>query len=219
MKEKSVHKAALLPSLFLAPIAYYCKLYAYETIIIDGGEHYVKQTYRNRCEIATPQGLQSLTIPVERTGEGWHTAMRDVRMSSHGNWKHLHWQALTTAYDGSPYFEYYMDELREIYGTASNSLFDFNETLREKVCEWLDIQPNIFVSDNYVQATDEMDDFRCAFSPKHKVMDNLFSLQKYHQVFELKQGFMSNLSILDLVFNMGRESLLVLRDSVAFVQS
>lgn len=213
MKIGKPDKIAVMPALFLAPVNYYCKLFVYDRIIIDGGEHYVKQTYRTRCEISAPQGVQSLTIPVERNGVG-HTAMKDVEMSTHGDWKHLHWQALVTAYDGSPYFEYYMDELRAIYDVPYTRLFDFNEALRKIVCEWLDIQPEVTISENYVQITEDMDDFRSSFNPKHPIPDSSFCPQVYHQVFENKLGFLPNLSILDLIFNMGRESLLVLRDSV-----
>lgn len=204
-----ISRTAVLPATYAGPVSYYVLMLAYDKVVIDAGEHYVKQTYRNRCEIASPQGVQSLTIPAERTSEN-HVAMRDVGISEHGDWRHLHWQALVTAYDGSPYFEYYMDELREIYEADCCRLLDFNEALRRKVCEWIDIQPSVTVSDAYVDITDEMDDFRASFSPKKEKPVLEFPLRVYHQVFEHRYGFLSDLSILDLVFNMGPESLLYL---------
>ena len=112
--------AVWLPTAYLAPVSYYCKLYASRQAYVDGWEHYVKQTYRNRCIIASPHGRQALTVPIERNDPS-HTAVRDIRLSNHGNWRHLHWQALVTAYDASPYFEYYADDLRPVLERPSTA--------------------------------------------------------------------------------------------------
>lgn len=133
---------ALLPSAYFAPIQWYQKLVQYPAVFIDAHEHFVKQTYRNRCHIAAPDGVQALTVPVERS-ETSKTAMKDVRISDHGNWRHLHWNALCTAYNDSPFFLYYADELRPFFERKYTFLYDFNLEITRKLCELLDITPAI----------------------------------------------------------------------------
>ena len=107
----------LLSTAYAPPVSYFVKLYEYATsgrIALEGCEHYIKQSYRNRCCILGPNGVQSLTIPVELS-QGTKTPIREVRISEHGAWRHLHAQALRTAYSASPFFEYYADELLPFY--------------------------------------------------------------------------------------------------------
>jgi hypothetical protein len=173
----------------------------------------VKQTYRNRCVIDSPNGALPLTIPVDK-GEGGKCLMKDVRISDHGNWRHLHWQALVASYYNSPFFEYYQDDFRPFYDRKWDFLADFNEELLYKCCELIDMQPSISRSLAYEKA--EGEDYRSIISPKcADGADTFFSPKSYYQVFQHKTGFKPNLSIVDLLFNMGPESLLVLRDSVS----
>jgi len=207
--------SVLLTSAYLAPVQYYTKLYAYDRILEERCDHYVKQTYRNRCVIAGPGGPQALTIPVEHAGAG-KTAMRDVRISDHGNWRHLHWTALVTAYDGSPFFEYYADDFRPFYERRYAFLLDFNAALQEKVLELLGLSPHIEPTGHYADAAEADTDLREAISPKAGFRaDTTFRPAAYYQVFSARHGFLPNLSIADLLFNMGPEARLVLRDSCA----
>ena len=107
-------RICLLSSAYLAPVQYYTKLYAYAEAYVEAYEHYVKQTYRNRCLIASPSGVQALTIPVVKPASD-KCPMKDIRISDHGNWRHLHWNALETAYRNSPFFEYYADDFLPFY--------------------------------------------------------------------------------------------------------
>ena len=93
--------AALLSSAYCAPVQWYQKLNRYDAVVVEQYDNFLKQTYRNRCIIATANGTQALTIPVEK-GDSDKCLMRDVRISDHGNWRHLHWNALATAYGDSP---------------------------------------------------------------------------------------------------------------------
>jgi hypothetical protein len=200
-----------LSTAYLAPVQYYCKLYTFDTVMMEKQENYLKQTYRNRCLIATANGIQSLSIPVENPQTG-KCLTKDIRISEHGKWRHLHWNALVSAYRVSPFFEYYQDELAPFYEQKNQFLFDFNEQLRLLVCELIDIQPNVKYTNDYQSAVQH--DFRELIRPKHAGKDESFDPQPYYQVFGEKFGFLSNLSIVDLLFNMGPEAVLVLQRSV-----
>lgn len=204
----------VLSTAYLAPIQYYTHLYATDKAVEDRGEHFLKQTYRNRCYIATPTGAQPLTIPVVRDGLA-HTAVRDIRISDHGNWRHLHWAALVSAYDNSPYFEYYADDFRPFYERKYEFLADFNAELRDLILNLLSLERNIDVSLAYVSPTpDESADLRNIISPKTSLdADIHFTPQPYYQVFAERTGFIPNLSIVDLLFNMGPESRMILKQS------
>ncbi len=208
-------RPAILSTAYWAPIRHYTKLYSCPTIYKERNEHYVKQTYRNRCVIATAGGVQTLTVPVERDGDV-KTSVRDVRISDHGNWRHLHWNALVSAYKNSPFFEYYADDLRHFYEQKYRYLFDFNEEIERCVCDLLGLEINSVLSETYFDATQlNADDFRNAISPKCTYSaDSAFSPKPYYQVFRERYGFLPDLSIADLLFNMGPEARLILRDSV-----
>ena len=218
---------ALLSTTYFGPVQWYQKLYRYEEVEIEQWESFQKQTYRNRCLIATTQGIQALTVPVER---GTSPLIKDIRISDHGNWRHLHWNALVSAYGESPFFEYYQDDIRPFFKKRWDYLLDFNEAIREKMCELLDIQPkvkyslefkvyslemNTLVAEkstiNYKQSTINKEiDFREGIRPKHPMEDPDFEPKPYYQVYQQKHGFLANLSILDLLFNMGPEGIFYL---------
>ena len=206
---------ALLSTTYFGPLQWYQKLYRHEATEIEQWESFLKQTYRNRCLIATTQGIQALTVPIER---GTSQLIRDIRISDHGNWRHLHWNALVSAYGESPFFEYYQDDIRPFFENRWDYLFDFNEAIREKMCELLDIQPKVGFTDSWVDISEASDssessdysDFREAINPKHPLPDPDFVPKPYYQVYQQKHGFLPNLSILDLLFNMGPEGIFYL---------
>lgn len=205
----------ILSSAYMAPVQYYAHLYAAGCAVEDRGEHFVKQTYRNRCYIATPDGPLALTVPIVREN-ATRTPMHQIRLSDHGNWRHLHWNALASAYDSSPYFMYYADELREVFEKPFTYLVDFNEALENLFLDFLSLPRRIEVSRDYIAALPPgSSDFRQAISPKAPAgNDPFFRPMAYYQVFAMRTGFLPNLSIADLLFNMGPESRLILRGSV-----
>ncbi len=204
-----------LSSAYLGPVSYYSKLYAADTVYMERCEHYSKQTYRNRCVIASAGGPLALTIPTESNG-GEKCLMRDVRISDHGNWRHLHWNALESAYRQTPFFEYYADEFRPFYEHQIKYLFDFNEGLRHLVCSLIGFTPRVIPTGEYLHEVPEGTlDLRNSIHPKQDFrLDPSFVAHPYYQVFKARHGFLPDLSIADLLFNMGPESLLVLRDSI-----
>lgn len=201
----------LLSTAYLAPVEYYTKLLSYKKINIERYDNYIKQTYRNRCVIAAADGPLSLTIPTEKS-DSPKQLVKDVRISDHGNWRHVHWNALVSAYKNSPFFEYYADDFAPFYEKKFPFLVDFNDELCRMICSMIDIQPDIHYTDTYNQKCDECDDFRESIHPKHDFMvsDPEFTPKPYYQVFKDKFGFLPNLSIVDMLFNMGPESLVLL---------
>ena len=205
-----------LSSAYLAPVEYYVHLMRADRIFIERYDNYVKQTYRNRCIIAAADGPLALTIPTEKS-ESPKCSMKDIRISDHGNWRHMHWNALVSNYQNSPFFEYYADDFRKFYEQKYPFLWDFNQEICQLVCELIDIHPQMTGTDAYQTSfsADELD-LREAIHPKKKSleMNPYFTPAPYYQVFKENYGFLPNLSIADLLFNMGPESVLILQQSL-----
>ena len=197
----------LLSTTYFGPVQWYQKLYRSDEVQIERYESFLKQTYRNRCLIATTQGVQALTVPVEHHNS---QLIKDLRISDHGNWRHLHWNALQSAYGESPFFEYYQDDIRPFFEKRWTFLLDFNEEIREKMCELIDIRPKVSFSSEFSMECGEFTDYRNTITPKHPEPDPDFSPKPYYQVYGQKHGFLPNLSVLDLLFNMGPESIFYL---------
>lgn len=200
---------AILSSTYFGPVQWYQKLNRYDECLIERHESFIKQTYRNRMVIATTNGPLALTIP---TTHGDSMAMKDIRISDHANWRHVHWNALLSAYGESPFFPYYQDDIRPFYEKKYEFLFDFNMETMEKMIELLDIRPKVSVTDEYVSIQHStfntpISDFREAIRPKHPLPDPEFTPARYYQVYEQKHGFLPNMSILDLLFNEGNEAI------------
>ncbi len=207
-------KQVLLSTTYFGPVQWYQKLYRYDRVFIERCDTFHKQTYRNRCVIATTNGAQTLTVPVERAAGAQQ--VRDIRISDHGNWRHIHWHALLSAYSESPFFDYYADDIRPFFERKWEFLYDYNMEICQKMCELLDITPHISPTNQYTHAEDlprfgcENADFRDAIDPKHPLEDRDFAPKNYYQVYAVKHGFMPNLSVLDLLFNMGTEAIFYL---------
>ena len=208
-------KDIILGSAYLAPVSYFAALYSCRKAYIERYDHYMKQTYRNRCVIASADGPLSLTIPVEKSSEG-KCAMKDIRVSEHGNWRHVHRNAFVAAYKQSPFFDYYVDEFNAFFDRKYEFLYDFNMELTQWLCEQIDIQPELVPTTEYMDTGEGILDLREAIHPKKSAVDmaSFYRPVPYYQVFDSRHGFQPDLSIVDLLFNMGPESLLVLRDGV-----
>ena len=212
---------ALLQTTYFGPVQWYQKLYRYDHCLIEQYDSYQKQTYRNRCVIATANGLQALTVPVEHHANSQmlianSSQVKDLRISDHNQWRKVHWNALQSAYSESPFFEYYVDDIRPFFEHKYDFLIDFNKAIRQKICELIDIHPHVEYTTEYVKPTANsqqpiaFSDFREVIHAKHPQPDADFEAKPYWQVFQHRYGFQPNLSILDLLFCMGPESVFYL---------
>jgi hypothetical protein len=200
----------LFSTAYFAPVQYYWHWRRSAFPVLEACEHYIKQTWRNRCVIGTANGPMTLSLPVE--GGAMKSNIREVRLSEHGNWQHLQWNSIESAYNSSPFFEYYADDLRPFFEEKPGFLFDFNEKIHVTMCELLDITTSSAMTTNYISESEVSVgcvDLRNSIHPK-KTFDSSFKAVPYYQVFDRKFGFQPNLSILDLLFNMGPEAILYL---------
>ena len=199
-----IEKGAVLPLFYLPPVEYFAALKKYTPdVIIESEEHFPKQTYRNRADIYTPDGKLSLTVPVVKGAKN-HTRVKDVKISYEFNWQRLHWMSLQACYRRSAYFEYYEDDLAPFYEKRFDFLFDYNEQLLNFVLKAIKLQVGINYTEDYSRTYPGLIDLRSAMNAKKQ---SHFKQIPYFQVFEDRHGFLPNLSIVDLLFNQGPQTI------------
>ena len=191
----------LLSSAYLPPISFFTAIDSGGDVLIEQYDNYCKQTYRNRCRIATAGGVQTLTIPVVKA-DSPKQLMKDVRISDHGEWRRQHWNALESAYMNSPFFMYYQDDFRPFYDKKYEFLVDFNTELTLLILKLAGINKELRLTESYTRHTDGTTDFR---QMVESGVQESAAPHPYWQVFKQKYGFLPNLSAVDLLFNMGPE--------------
>lgn len=200
---------------YLGSIRYYAKLLQYEEIAIEKCENFVKSTYRNRCYITGPNGRLLLSIPV-KGGKSQHTKYSNIEIAYEEDWQKIHWQSLFSSYRRSPYFEFYEADFEPFYHRYYDSLFEFNWELMQLLIRLIGIQVPVSFTNKYEKhPSPELTDLRSGIhpNPKKELKDLLYQEPKYIQVFEERTGFIPNLSIVDLLFNQGPNTLSVLREA------
>ena len=199
-----IEKGAVFPMFYIPPVEYFVKLNTYKPgILIEREEHFLKQTYRNRANIYSPDGVLALTVPVVK-GSKTHTKIKDVKISYDFEWQRLHWLSLQACYRRSAYFEYYEDEFAIFYEKNYPYLFDYNEQLLHFILKSIKLKIEPKYTESYETEYPSLDDYRNTMSPKKEVD---FNQKPYFQVFEDRKGFQKNLSIIDLLFNQGPNSI------------
>ncbi len=194
----------LLPAFYLPNVSYFQAIYQHKgSICIEQHEHFPKQTYRTRTQIGTANGKLDLIIPIVH-GKKDHVAVKDIRINYDHPWQRLHWLSIQTAYRSSAYFEYYEDDFLPFYKKEFTYLLDFHLEQLELLLRLLKIKRDISMSESYVKHIESEIDWRTDATPRKK--DILPAANPYYQVFEEKTGFVSHLSIIDLLFNQGPQS-------------
>ena len=206
---------ALLELQFLPPVQYFAKLTGYPHVVLEQMEHYQKRSYRNRCHIAAAQGIQRLSIPLQK-GKNRKMPVREVRIAYDQPWQKQMEHAIRSAYRSAPFFEEYAPPLLETIRQHHEFLFNLNLKLLTQVADFLEIAPNwTFTEDYSTEAPTGRTDLRNKIHPVDPAADPAFLPVPYNQVFEDRHGFSPNLSIIDLLFCMGPEAPGILKASHA----
>ena len=210
-----MENSVLLSTAYFAPIQYYSKLVQFPNMMIEQFENYSKQSYRNRCNIFGANGELALTVPVVKASSK-KILTKDVRISYDTDWQKLHWKGIESAYKSSPFYEFYIDDLVRFFDIKWDYLLDFNMEIQSEINSLIELDSTIKKTDDYIENLDQLVDFRESIHPKasKSIIDPSFVSKEYYQVFSDKRGFIENLSILDLLFNMGPDSLMYLEQSV-----
>jgi hypothetical protein len=196
--------AMLLSTAYFPPILHYAWLLKNQEISVEQFETFPKQTFRNRCVILSANGLQSLSVPVIKSN-GAKTLTRDVKISYDEAWQQLHWRSIKTAYNSSPFLLYYQDELEDFFNKKPQFLLDLNEDIIQLINNLMEWDISFKRTSEFVFPADIIanEDKRFILTPKNiEPLD----LPPYIQVFSDQYPFFENLSILDLIFNLGPEA-------------
>jgi hypothetical protein len=195
---------------YFPPVTFLTTLFKETYVYLDIYGAYRKMSFRNRCVIAGAQGVISLSVPLQN-GRNQNLPMNEVLISEMENWQSRHFKSIQSAYNRSPFFEYYRHELFEIYRKPFKCLVDWNLHCLNWVKEKLDWPAEIrFTEKEVYYGTTEFEDRRNMVLPKNY---SYWKPVKYRQVFEERTGFLPNLSVLDLLFNVGKQSAELLRNS------
>lgn len=214
MLKFQIEKPAILSTAYLPNIQYVSKIICHNEVIIDTHETYQKQSYRNRCTIYGANGPLNLSIPVVKQ-YGNNTKTKDILIEYKTNWQHNHWRAIISAYGSSPFFEILEPELAYIFEKKYKYLIDFNEYALNKLFDIIEFKPIYSYAEKYLDEKHFIFDFRNTIHPKKRMQkqDKNFQPAVYYQVFVEKYGYLPNLSIIDLIFNEGPQTISICKRS------
>lgn len=191
----------LLPVFYLPPVSWFSEFLNPENeITFEQFENFPKQTYRNRANIYGANGKLSLIIPINHNGS---RIFKDIEISYREDWQKLHWKSIKTAYQSSPYFEFYEDKLKKLFEGKEKFLLDFNLKSIKIIQDILKTEKAHSLNEEYIKNPEQVN-FREKFSAKNP---SEYGMDEYYQTFSDKMGFLKDLSILDLICNKGPESL------------
>ena len=194
----------LLHPAYFGSIAMWSAIVKSQNICFEACDNYQKQTYRNRMYIAHSNGRLGLNIPVKHNKTGHRQKTSEVQIENNFRWQRDHWRSLEAGYRSSPFFEYYEDELKPFFEVQHNNLFQHNLASMQMVAELLEVELGYSLTEKYEHHPLEVKDHRALVLSKNT---REIEMPTYHQVHQSTHGFLPNLSILDLVFNLGPESL------------
>lgn len=199
--------AYLTENQFFAPIAVVSQLITAKEIILESFENYQKRSFRNRCHIDSAQGPLTLSVPLTK-GKHEKKPIKEVTISYDIDWRRQHLQSIKSSYGSSPYFEYLIDDIQDLYAIQHKYLFDLNTAVWEWIITFTELEIKMIFTDEYQH---DIQDPLISDS-RNKIKTNNyqeveFACRTYAQVFDSEHGFIKNLSILDLLFCTGKASL------------
>lgn len=203
---RAASSSVLLTTAYFPPVEYFAQLARYSVVYLEACEKYQKQSWRNRCRILTANGPMDLNFPIVHDGS---TMIKDIKVDWSTPWLHKTEYAIDSAYYSSPFFEYYRDELFAILDSRPATLWEMNLRIIDFFCQKIGIKPEIRETEWYEApagacSRGESEDRRYTIHPK---MASDYVARPYWQVFREKFGFVGGLSVMDLLFNEGPESL------------
>lgn len=194
----------LLSTAYFPPISYFLALVQAENVYIEACEHFQKQTFRNRTYIQTSHGLQALTVPVIKT-KGSHTPIKDILICNKTSWQALHYKAFCTAYNQSPFFLYYKDELRDLIFKPYATLWELNQSVLCFLMAKFKIKTLIGYTETYEKLLDNVIDYRESIHPKKQ---SPCAIPDYYHLFgDMQEQDLGNVSVLDFLFCEGPQFL------------
>lgn len=199
---------------YFPPIEYMALMSCCQNATIEQHETWLRQTYRNRCRIMTANGLLDLSIPVNKP-DGNHTLSSHIEISYQTQWQKQHQRSIISAYQNAPYFIYYFPELEFVFNQEHHKLFDLNNAILKKLFSLLKLRTNLNFTQSFEKQCQAGKDFRYLISPKNKGSwpPETYQPIQYYQTFSDRHGFVPGLSILDLLFNEGPQTLGYLTDT------
>lgn len=201
------YKKTILSTAYYPPVIYFEELIKSESVLIEKHENYSKQTYRNRCCIYSANGVLPLTVPVEK-GSFHKVKIKDLRIDNSRKWQREHLHAIRSAYNSSAFFEFYKDDVLKPLESGHKYLFDLNMDILMTINNILETGTKIDTTSSFNGSYKDNNDLRFSITPKK---ESVPSAVEYFQVFSPTHGFKPNLSIIDLIFNMGPETWSCLR--------
>jgi hypothetical protein len=204
-------KTGLIEPHYLPCLEYFCALLPFDKLVLEKHEHYVKQSFRNRCHINTAQGPVMLVVPL--TAKHGKVPFKDIRIDQTGKWQNNHWRSIQSAYAKAPFFEHYAPELHTILYRDFDFIFDLNLEVLSFCLNSLGLQKELSETENYQkEAGLQICDLRSQITSKKPYSSRTFYQPKpYYQVFG--NTFASNLSLIDLLFCEGPNALATLKAS------
>ena len=193
----------ILPRVYFGNIAYYSVYRQADEVVFEPHEHFLKQSYRNRCTVVSANSIQNLIVPVKRFQK--KGAIEKLEITYAESWQRVHWGAIVSSYKVSPYFDHYAHLFEPFFNSFKPiTLWELNKTGHEIVKEILNLDQKESVTGSFLKS------YPLDYRNKVKPSDDFqlwFEHNAYQQVFEERHGFQKNMSILDLIFNEGPNSL------------
>lgn len=184
-----------------------------ETVTFEAADNFQKQTFRNRMYVYGANGKLLLNIPVKHNKDKQKTLYKHIEIENVEDWQKQHWRSIVSAYKSSPFFEYYEDDLKDLFTTPQTCLYNLNIEIFKRICDCIELDVKIDYTSSFEVSTTTHTDLRHLVNSKKETP---IQLEKYTQVFGDKYGYLDNLSILDLLFNEGPNALNYLESQATF---